>query len=105
MHPNICIKDPLTNKYLATEMRLVDKASDQLTICGWNKGLRIINYPYEAKICAVPLYPPTRSLIFKIDPTAKRSVPVFVKDDPEIVDNDIKMPELEKSYTGNHVNL
>ena len=77
-------------------MRLVDKSSDQLTICEWNKGMENDN---EAKICAVPLYPPTKSLIFKKDPTAKSSVPVFVNEDPEIVYNDIATPELEKSYT------
>ena len=83
-------------------MRLVDKSSDQLTICEWNKGMENDN---EAKICAVPLYPTTKSLIFKKDPAAKRGFPVFVKDDPKIIYNHIKTPKLEKSYTGNHVNL
>ena len=83
-------------------MRLIDKASDQLTICEWNKGMENDN---EAQICAVPLYPTTKSLIFKKNPNAKGSDPVFVKDDPRIVYDDRKMPKLEKSYTGNHVNL
>ena len=83
-------------------MRIIDKASDQLTICGWSKGMLNDN---EAQICAVPLYPTTKSLIFKIDPTAKRSVPVFVKDDPRIVNDDIKTPKLVKSFTGNRINL
>ena len=83
-------------------MRLIDKSSDQLTICEWVKGMEKDN---EAKICAVPLYPTTRSLIFKLDPTSKSSVPVFVKDDPRIVYDDIEMPKVVKSYTGNRVNL
>ena len=83
-------------------MRLIDEASDLLNICGWNKGMEKEN---EAKICAVPLYPTTKSLIFKKDPAAKRGFPVFVKDDPKIIYNHIKTPKLEKSYTGNHVNI
>ena len=88
-------------------MRLVDKSWERWTICEYPifEGSWIRAYLNGAEICAVPIYPTTKSLVFKIDPTAKRSVPVFVKDDPEIVYNDIKTPELEKSYTGNHINL
>ena len=86
----------MPNEYLETEMRLIDKSSDQLRLCGWAKEMQNLN---EAQICAVPTYHETKTLVFKEDLTAERSLPVLVKDDPEIESDPIIIPR--KGYTGN----
>ena len=86
----------MPNEYLETKLRLIEKSSDQLNLCGWPKDFQNLN---EAQICAAPTYHESKTLVFKEDLTAKSSLPVLLKDDPKRELNPIIMPS--KGYTGN----
>ena len=58
---------------------------------------------YKETICAVGMYPKSIALVFKRDPVAKSSIPVFVKDDPKVIFNKMGKPESGKTITGNHI--
>ena len=80
-------------------MRIIEKSSDQKTLCGWNKiRQRQIN---DADICAIPTHPMTKTLVFKKDFRAKGDLPIFVKDDPTIEPEDFTPPK--RGYSGNYV--
>ena len=80
-------------------MQIIEKSSDQLTLCGWSKKMqRKLN---KAHICAIPTYPDTKTLVFKEDFRAKGDLPIFVKDDPTIEAEDITTPK--RGYSGNYV--
>ena len=85
----------MPNEYLETKMRLIDKLSDQLKLCGLSKKMQNQN---EAQTCAVPTYHRTKTLVFKEDLTAASSLPVLVKDDPETESDLVAIPT--KGYTG-----
>ena len=82
-------------------MRLVEKSSDQFTLCGWRKYFQ--NLLHKATICAVGMYPTSKTLVFKSDPAAESSLPVFVNDDPEVIFNEIGTPKKGTTITCNHI--
>ena len=90
----------MPNEYLVTEMQLIDKSSDQSLLCGLTRKNQNQN---EAQICAVPTDAITKTLVFKENPTAKSSVPVLEKDDPEIKPDPIATPK--SGYTGKYFDL
>ena len=78
-------------------MHIIEKSSDQKTLCGWTKKMqRKFN---NAHICAIPTYPNTKTLVFKEDFRAKGDLPIFVKDDPTIEPEDFTTPK--SGYSGN----
>ena len=82
-------------------MRLIEKSSDQFTLCGWVKLFQSLLH--EETICAVGMYPESKAVVFKSDPAAVSSLPVFVKDDPEVIFNEMGTPESGKTITCNHI--
>ena len=82
-------------------MRLVEKSSDQFTLCGWSKLLQSL-LPKET-ICAVGMYPESKTLVFKNDPAVVSSLPVFVNDDPQVIFNEIRTPKSGIQPTCNHI--
>ena len=82
-------------------MRLVDKSSDQFSTCGWDKSIHFLLH--EETICAVGMYPESKTVVFKRDPAVVSSLPVFVKDDPEVIFNEMGTPESGKTITCNHI--
>ena len=81
-------------------MRLVDKSSDQFSTCGWDKSFHSLLH--EETICAVGMYPESKTVVFKRDPAVVSSLPVFVKDDPEVIFNEIRTPKSWTQPTCNH---
>lgn len=82
-------------------MRLVEKPSDQLKLCGLSEKFQKVN---SAIICAIPAISPTKTLVFKQNPTSDRNLPTLVKDDPDIEFNHIETPK-SRGYSGNPICL
>ena len=82
-------------------MQLVEKSLDQFTLCGWDKSFQ--RQLFKETICAVGMYPESKAVVFKSDPTVVSSFPVFVKDDPEVIFNEIGTPKSGTQPTCNHI--
>ena len=82
-------------------MRLVEESLDQFTSCGWSKLFQSLIH--KETICAVGMYPESKTVVFKIDPSVVSSLPVFVKDDPQVISNKIGTPKSGTQPTCNHI--
>ena len=82
-------------------MRLIEKSSDQFTLCKWDKLFQKLLY--KETICAVGMYPESKAVVFKSDPAAESSLPVFVKDDPQVISNKIGTPKSGTQPTCNPI--
>ena len=62
--------------------------SDQIKLCKWHPIVLLQELKNEAVICAVPVFPPTKTMVFKSNPlnfNANPDLPVLLNDDPEII--------------------
>ena len=79
----------MPNRYLETELRIIDRTSDKINLCKWNVK---DEWPKtnEAVICAISLFPETKTLVFKANPLnpaaiENTKIPILLRDDPEIL--------------------
>ena len=72
---------------METELRIIERISDQEKLCKSDPKIFAEEWKNEAVICAIPVFPPTKTLIFKSNPlnlNGNPDLPVLLNDDPEI---------------------
>ena len=73
---------------METELRIIERISDQVKLCKWDPEIFAVEWKNEAVICSIPVFPPTKTLVFKSNPlnlNANPDLPVLLNDDPEII--------------------
>ena len=76
---------------METELRIIERISDQVKLCKWDPKIFSVEWKNEAVICLVPVFPQTKTMVFKSNPlnlNANPDLPVLLNDDPEIILDD-----------------
>ena len=82
-------------------MRIIEKSSEQETLCGWSEKMLKQNIDLGmSQICVIPTNPITTTVVFKEAFRTKGGFPIFVKDDPDIITDTLTS---KRGYSGNYV--
>ena len=95
------------NRYLETQLRIIERLSDKIRLCKWRATPFSEEFPRksnEAVICAISVFPPTKTLVFKsnpLNPNANPDLPILLNDDPEIILDETT--QQKRGYSGTFI--
>ena len=82
-------------------MRIIEKSSEQETLCGWSEKMLKQNIDLGmSQICVIPTNPITTTVVFKEAFRTRGGFPIFVKDDPDIITDTLTS---KRGYSGSYV--